>query len=62
MRWDMFREDRFLGKLREEWIANSREFVHSELPKLIVIAFIAFIFNHLLRTRIPTPSAAPRRP
>ena len=49
MRWDMFREDRFLGKVLDEWIADSQEFVHTKLPKLIVIAIIAFIFSRLLR-------------
>ena len=48
MRWDMFREDRFLGKVLDEWIADSQEFVHAKLPKLIVIAIIAFIFTRLL--------------
>jgi small-conductance mechanosensitive channel len=49
MRWDMFREDRFLGKVLDEWIADSQEFVHTKLPKLFVIAIIAFIFSRLLR-------------
>ena len=49
MRWGMFQEGRFLGKVLDEWIADSQEFVHTKLPKLIVIAIIAFIFNRLLR-------------
>jgi small conductance mechanosensitive channel len=49
MRWDMFREDRFLGKVLDEWIGDSQEFVHTKLPKLIVIAIIALIFSRLLR-------------
>jgi small conductance mechanosensitive channel len=49
MRWDLFREDRFLGKVLDEWIADSQEFVHTKLPKLLVIAIIAFIFSRLLR-------------
>src|SRR5580704_920748 len=49
MRWDMFREDRFLGKVLDEWIGDSQEFVHAKLPKLIVVAIIAFIFSRLLR-------------
>jgi small conductance mechanosensitive channel len=49
MRWDLFREDRFLGKVLDEWIADSQEFVHTKLPKLLVIAMIAFIFSRLLR-------------
>lgn len=49
MRWGLFQEGHFLGKVLDEWIADSQEFVHTKLPKLIVIAIIAFIFSHLLR-------------
>ncbi len=49
MRWDMFRENRFLGKVLDEWIGDSQEFIHAKLPKLIVVAIIAFIFSRLLR-------------
>ncbi len=48
IRWDLFREDRFLGKVLDEWISDSQEFVRAKLPKLIVIALIAFIFSRLL--------------
>jgi hypothetical protein len=51
MRWGVFQEGRFLGKVQDEWIADSREFVRTKLPKLIVIAMIAFLFSHLLRVR-----------
>ena len=49
MRWAVFQEGRFLGKVLDEWIADSQEFLHAKLPKLIVIAIIAFIFSRLLR-------------
>ena len=49
VRWGVFQEGRFLGKVLDEWIADSQEFVHTKLPKLIVIAIIAFIFSRLLR-------------
>lgn len=49
MRWGVFREGRFLGKVVDEWIVDSQEFIHTKLPKLIVIAIIAFIFSRLLR-------------
>jgi len=49
MRWDIFREDRFLGKVLDEWVADSQEFVRAKLPRLIVIAIIAFILSRLLR-------------
>lgn len=64
MRWGLFQEGRFLGKVLDEWIADSQEFLHSKLPKLIVIAIIAFIFSRLLRlvtfhmTRMAERSAA----
>jgi len=49
MRWSLFREDRFLGKVLDEWIADSQEFVHTKLPKLVVIAIIALVLSRLLR-------------
>lgn len=48
MRWAVFQEGRFLGKVWDEWIADSQEFVRAKLPKLIVIAVIAFILSRLL--------------
>jgi hypothetical protein len=35
MRWDTFQKDRFLGKVLNEWIAYSQEFVHTKLPRRI---------------------------
>jgi moderate conductance mechanosensitive channel len=49
MRWGIFQEGRFLGRILDEWIADSQEFIHSKLPRLIVIAAIAFILNKLLQ-------------
>ena len=49
MRWAWFQEDRFLGKVVDEWIADSQEFLHTKLPHLIVIAFIAFVLSRFLR-------------
>ena len=49
MRWSLFREDRFLGKVVDEWIADSQEFIHTKLPKLAVIAIIALVLSRLLR-------------
>jgi len=48
MRWDAFGHDRFLGKILDEWILDGQEFVHTKLPKLIVIACIAFFLNKIL--------------
>jgi moderate conductance mechanosensitive channel len=64
LRWGLFREGRFMGKVLDEWIADSQEFLHTKLPKLIVIAIIAFVFSRLLRlvtshmTRIAKQSGA----
>jgi len=49
MRWGLFREGRFLGRVLDEWIVDSQEFIHTKLPHLIVIALIAFILSRLLR-------------
>jgi small-conductance mechanosensitive channel len=49
MRWGIFREGRFLGKVLDEWIVDSQEFIHTKLPHLIVIAAIGFFLNKLLR-------------
>ncbi|HTW62114.1 MAG TPA: mechanosensitive ion channel family protein [Terracidiphilus sp.] len=49
LRWGIFREGRFMGKVLDEWIADSQEFLHTKLPHLIVIALIAFLLNKLLR-------------
>ncbi len=48
MRWSLFREDRFLGKVLDEWIADSQEFVHTKLPRLIVIAIITVFLSRVL--------------
>ncbi len=49
MRWSIFREGRFLGRVLDEWINDAQEFIHSRLPHLIVIAAIGFLLNRLLR-------------
>jgi moderate conductance mechanosensitive channel len=49
IRWAPFQEGRFLGRVLDEWVADSQEFVRAKLPRLIVIAIIAFILSRLLR-------------
>ena len=49
LRWGWFQEGRFLGRVLDEWINDSQEFIHSKLPRLIVIAIIAFVLSRLLR-------------
>lgn len=39
----------FMGKVLDEWISDSQEFLHRTLPHLIAIAIIALVLNKLLR-------------
>jgi len=48
MRWGVFREGRSLGRVLDEWIVDSQEFIHSKLPHLVVIALIAFLLSRML--------------
>lgn len=48
IRWSLFREDRFLGRVLDEWMNDSQEFVHIKLPKLIVIGIIALFLSRVL--------------
>lgn len=45
-----FAEGRFLGRLLDEWINDTQEFIRTKLPHLFVVALIALILNYLLRT------------
>jgi small conductance mechanosensitive channel len=49
MRWSIFGQDRFMGKVLDEWMADGQEFLHTKLPRLIVIFAIAFCLNRVLR-------------
>jgi len=42
-------QSRFMGKVLDEWISDTQEFLHVKLPHLLVIAIIAFLLNRLLR-------------
>ncbi|MFP5207694.1 MAG: mechanosensitive ion channel family protein [Acidobacteriota bacterium] len=42
-------EGGFLEKLLNEWSTDGQEFIHTTLPRLIVIALIAFLLSRLLR-------------
>jgi moderate conductance mechanosensitive channel len=48
MRWGIFREGRFLGRILDEWIYDGQEFIRTKLPHLIVIAAIAFVLYKML--------------
>lgn len=40
----IFAEGRFLGKILDEWIVDAQEFIHTKLPRLIVLFAVLFIF------------------
>ena len=44
-----FAEGRFLGRVLDEWVVDTQEFIRLKLPHLLVIAAIAFLLNRLLR-------------
>ncbi len=48
IRWALFQQGRFLGRVLDEWINDGQEFIHTRLPRLIVIAIIAFVLSRLL--------------
>lgn len=47
-RMGLFAQGRFFGKVLDEWIDDTQEFIHSKLPHLIVVAVLAFLLNRLL--------------
>jgi small-conductance mechanosensitive channel len=49
LRTGFFAEGRFMGRVLDEWIVDTQEFVRTKLPHLIVILIIAFILMRLLR-------------
>ena len=48
VRTGLFAEGRFLGKVLDEWIGDTQEFVHTKLPHLLVAALIAFALYRVL--------------
>ena len=49
-RYGIFKEGRFLGRVLDEWISDTQEFIRTKLPHLVVVAIIAFILSRLLKT------------
>src|SRR5580692_12553599 len=49
LRYGIFKEGRFLGKVLDEWIVDAQEFLHTKLPHLITVAIIALVLGRLLR-------------
>ena len=49
VRTGIFAEERFLGKLLDEWVHDGQEFIRTKLPHLILVLVIAFVLIRLLR-------------
>jgi small conductance mechanosensitive channel len=47
-RWAIFAEGHFLGKILDEWIVDTQEFIRLKLPHLVVVLVIAFILYRIL--------------
>lgn len=47
-RWQFFSEGRFMGKVLDEWIGDTQEFIRIKLPHLIVAALIGFALYRIL--------------
>ena len=48
VRSGLFAEGRFMGKVLDEWINDTQEFIHLKLPHLLVAALIAFVLYRIL--------------
>jgi small-conductance mechanosensitive channel len=48
-RTGLFAEGRFLGKVLDEWVIDTQEFIRLKLPHLVVVLAIAFVLSRLLR-------------
>jgi small-conductance mechanosensitive channel len=49
VRTGIFAEGRFMGKVVDEWITDTQEFVRTKLPHLVLVAIIAFVLMRILR-------------
>ncbi len=47
-RFGVFAEGRFMGKVLDEWIGDTQEFVRTRLPRLVLVAIIAFVLMRVL--------------
>jgi moderate conductance mechanosensitive channel len=45
----VFAEGRFMGKVLDEWIGDTQEFVRTKLLHLLLVAFLAFVLMRVLR-------------
>lgn len=48
VRTGVFAEGRFMGKVLDEWVDDIQEFVRGKLPRLLLVALIAFILVRVL--------------
>jgi len=45
----VFADGQFLGKVLDEWVVDTQEFIHTKLPHLLIVALIGFVLSRLLR-------------
>ncbi len=48
VRTGLFAQGRFMGKVMDEWIIDTQEFVRTKLPHLVMVAIIAVVLSRLL--------------
>ncbi len=48
IRSGLFAEGRMLGKVLDEWINDAQEFIHTELPHIVVILILALVLTRLI--------------
>lgn len=48
IRTGIFAEGRFLGKIIDEWTVDAQEFVHTKLPRLVIVVAIAFVLTRVI--------------
>src|SRR5579871_4413007 len=48
LRTGIFAEGRFMGKVVDEWLSDTQEFVRTKLPHLLLVVLIAFILTRIL--------------
>ena len=48
-RTGLFAKGRFLGKVLDEWVVDTQEFIRLRLPHLVVVLVIAFVLSRLLQ-------------
>ena len=47
-RTGIFAEGRFLGKVLDEWVYDTQEFIRLKLPHLLLAALLAFVLYRIL--------------